>query len=48
MILKIKISNEIGLQLKKLALNPILNKGFNFAILQVSEKIPDVIEELSR
>ena len=48
MILKIKISNEIGLQLKKLALNPILNKGFNFAILQESEKIPDVIEELSR
>ena len=36
MILEIKGSSDIGLKFQGLILDPFLNKGFNFAILQDS------------
>ena len=46
MILEITSSNDIGLYFEGLVLDPFLNKGFNFAILQESEKLPNLIERL--
>ena len=46
MILEIKGSSNIGLQFKGLVLDPFLNKGFNFAILKQSGKLPDLIDRL--
>ena len=46
MILEIKGSSNIGLQFKGLVLDPFLNKGFNFAIVKQSGKLPDLIDRL--
>ena len=46
MILKIKGSSDIGLQFEELVLDPFLNKGFSFAILQESGKLPNLIKRL--
>ena len=42
MILEIKGSSDISLEFKGLVLDPFLNKGFNFVILQESGKLPNL------
>ena len=44
MILEIKGSGDIELLFEGLVLDPFLNKGFNFAILQESGKLPNLID----
>ena len=46
MILEIKGSSDIRLQFEGLVLNSFLNKGFKFAILKGSRKLPNLIERL--
>ena len=46
MILKIKDSSDIGLWFERLVLDPFLNKGFDFSILQESGKLPKSIDRL--
>ena len=39
MTLEIKDCSDIGLRFEELVLDPFLNKGFNFPILQESRKL---------
>ena len=46
MILEIKGSSDTVLEFEGLVLGPFLNKGLNFAILQESGKLPNLIDGL--
>ena len=46
MILDIKGNSDVGLYFERLVFDPSLNKSFNFAILQESGKLPNLIERL--